>query len=157
MEINKIIFLDIDGVLNYILWYIDDRNPGNLYGQEGDLDPFCIDRINKLCEETNSKIVISSDWRIDRGYKDRLELAGLKNIIGHTPITIFDTYDSIDHFTRGEEIQMYLKQHPNINKYVIIDDRTDFTNEQKQFFVKVNSYIGLTDENCELAKNILNN
>lgn len=154
MEIDKVIFLDIDGVLNYTLWYIDDRNPGNLNGQEGDLDPLCIDKINKLCEETGAKIVISSDWRIHYGYKDRLELAGLKNIIGHTPITIFDTYGTY-HFTRGEEIQMWLEWHPNINKYVIIDDRTDFTNEQKQFFVKVDSDIGLTDKDIQLAKNIL--
>ena len=36
---NKIIFMDVDGVLNYTKWYYDDRNPGNLYGQEGDIDP----------------------------------------------------------------------------------------------------------------------
>ena len=58
----KVIFLDIDGVLNYTKWYTDERNPGNLYGQEGDLDPLCINRIIRICEETGAKVVISSDW-----------------------------------------------------------------------------------------------
>ena len=60
----KVIFLDIDGVLNYTKWYTDERNPGNLHGQEGDLDPLCVDRIIRICEETGAKVVISSDWRI---------------------------------------------------------------------------------------------
>ena len=59
----KIIFLDIDGCINHTRWYqnIDGRNPGNLYGQEGDLDPLCIDRVIKICNKTGAKIVISSD------------------------------------------------------------------------------------------------
>lgn len=60
----KVIFLDIDGVLNYTKWYTNERNPGNLHGQEGDLDPLCVDRIIRICEETGAKVVISSDWRI---------------------------------------------------------------------------------------------
>ena len=59
------IFLDIDGVLNYTNWYSNPRNFGNINGQEGDLDPFCIERVNILAKITNSYIVISSDWRYD--------------------------------------------------------------------------------------------
>ena len=63
---TKVIFLDIDGVLNFERWYqnVDGRNPGNLNGEEGDLDPECINRIIKICNETGAKVVISSDWRI---------------------------------------------------------------------------------------------
>ncbi len=155
MKNNKIIFLDVDGVLNYTLWYIDDRNPGNLNGEE-DVDPLCIERINRLCQETDAKIVISSDWRIDSSWQRRLERAGLKYIIDKTPITIFGSYGSCYHFTRGEEIQMWLEWHPEVENYVIIDDRIDFTEEQKPHFVQINSYRGLSDEDCILAKNILN-
>lgn len=153
--ISKVIFLDIDGVLNYTLWYYDDRNPGNLYGQEGDLDPLCIERVNNLCKEFNAKIVISSDWRIDSGCFNRLQKAGLDFIIDKTPITIFGTYGTTYHFTRGEEIQMWLEWHPSVKNYVILDDRTDFTEEQQQHFIHINSYRGLTDNDIELAKNIL--
>lgn len=153
----KIIFLDIDGVLNHNNWYISEQYSKLQPNDELDIDPLCVERINKLCSETNSKIVISSDWRINYYYKDRLELAGLKNIIGHTPITSFETLGTTYHFSRGEEIQIYLEHHLNIDKYVILDDREDFTEEQKQFFIKINPNIGLIDEDCELAKNILNN
>ena len=60
----KAVFLDIDGVLNYTQWYVSDRNPGNLDGKEGDIDPLCADRVNLICEKTGAKIVLSSDWRI---------------------------------------------------------------------------------------------
>ena len=70
----KAIFLDIDGVLNYTQWYVSDRNPGNLNGQEGDIDPMCVERVLRICKETGAKVVISSDWRISwEGNKMRLE------------------------------------------------------------------------------------
>lgn len=62
---TKVIFLDIDGVLNYDEWYFSDRNPGNIRESDGDIDPECANRIIRLCDLTNSKVVISSDWRID--------------------------------------------------------------------------------------------
>lgn len=65
---NNIVFLDIDGVLNYTEWYICPRNE-----LKSDLDSFCIERIKVLCRITNSKIVISSDWRYSTGYKKIIE------------------------------------------------------------------------------------
>ena len=80
----------------------------------------------------------------------------MENIIDKTPITIFGIYGSTYHFTRGEEIQMWLEWHPKVTNYVIIDDRTDFLDEQKERFVHVNSYRGFTDEDLNLAITILN-
>ena len=152
---KKVVFLDCDGVLNYDLWYYDDRNPGNLFGQEGDIDPYCIERVNRICYQCDADVVISSDWRIASGWKERLEKAGLQRIIDKTPITTFGSYGSTYHFSRGEEIQMWLEWHPEVTNYVILDDRTDFTEEQICHFVKINPYCGLTDEDIILAINIL--
>lgn len=83
-----VIFLDIDGVLNYSKWYTSERNPGNLNGEEGDLDPECINRIIKICNETGAKVVISSDWRISwYGTQVRLARMGLDEnyVIDKTP------------------------------------------------------------------------
>lgn len=143
-------------MLNYDLWYYDDRNPGNLYGQEGDLDPLCIERINLICEKFGAKVVVSSDWRISSGWQNRLERAGLKNIIDKTPVTVFGSYGKTYHFTRGEEIQMWLEWHPNISNYVIVDDRDDMQQDQLDHFVKVNPYRGFTDEDMKKAMMILN-
>ena len=139
------------------MWYYDDRNPGNLNGQEGDLDPFCIERVNTICRNSGAKIVVSSDWRISSGWQNRLERAGLENIIDKTPITVFGQFGKTYHFTRGEEIDMWLQYHPGVSNYVIIDDRQDMMDYQLDHFVKVNSYRGLTDENVEQALNILSN
>ena len=157
-------FFDVDGVLNYTQWYYSDRNPGNLYGQEGDIDPECVARILKVCEVTGAKIVLSSDWRIDKNAISRLERAGFPKglICDQTPELIW-TYlnyydadiDSYD-YSRGKEIDLWLDAHQDTYDYVIIDDREDFTDEQKRLhFVHVNSYVGFTDENMNKAIKIL--
>ena len=81
----------------------------------------------------------------------------MENIIDKTPITVFGQYGKTYHFTRGEEIDMWLQWHPEVSNYVIIDDRQDMMDYQLNHFVKVNSYRGLTDENVEQALNILSN
>lgn len=154
----KVIFLDIDGVLNYTDWYVDDRNPGNLYGQEADLDPLCIDRIIKICNDTGAKIVISSDWRISwYGTQLRLGRMGLDEnfVIDKTPERIWITLPGYDH-SRGAEIDDWLSSHPECDNYVIIDDRTDFKDNQMGNFIHINPKIGLTDENMNQAIAILN-
>lgn len=153
-------FFDIDGVLNYTQWYYSDRNPGNLYGQEGDIDPECVARILKVCEVTGAKIVLSSDWRIDKGAIPRLERAGFPKglICDQTPELIWTCFNNVDSYdySRGKEINLWLNAHQDTYDYVIIDDREDFTDEQKRLhFVHVNPYIGFTDENMNEAIEIL--
>jgi len=169
---TKIIFLDIDGCLNSDKWFqnYDGRNPGNLNGEEGDLDPLCINRIIKICNETGAKVVISSDWRISwYGTQVRLARMGLDEnyVIDKTPEYIWrclnrhdyfmDNYEEKYEYSRGAEIDGWLKEHSEITNYVIIDDRTDFTSEQKEnHFIHVDPMWGLTDKHVELAINILN-
>lgn len=165
----KIIFLDIDGVLNYTNWYVSDRNPGNLNGQEGDIDPLCVDRIVRICKETSAKIVISSDWRISwQGTLSRLERAGFPKglIIDKTPELAWLKLGRHDYmlsdddkgyeFSRGREIDLWLEAHPECENFVIIDDRRDFTEEQSPHLVHVNSMFGLTDDDADIAIMTLN-
>ena len=146
----KVIFLDIDGVLNYTEWYTDERNPGNLNGQEGDLDPLCVDRIIRICEETGAKVVISSDWRISwYGTQMRLGRMGLDDnfVIDKTPELIWrkvskhnylnENYEKTYEYSRGAEVDAWLAAHPECTNFVIIDDRTDFTDEQSPHFVHI--------------------
>ena len=154
----KVIFLDIDGVLNYTQWYVDDRNPGNLNGEEGDLDPLCVNRIINICNETGAKVVISSDWRISwYGTQLRLGRMGLDEnyILDKTPERIWINIPGFDH-SRGAEINDWLEMHPECEKYVIIDDRTDFKDNQQPFFIHVNPFVGFTDENMNTAIDLLN-
>ena len=159
MNKQKIIFMDVDGVLNYTKWYYGDRNPGNLYGQEGDIDPECVRRIVNICEKTGAKIVLSSGWRVNKSAIGRLERAGFPEglIFSQTPELIWNCLHShTGSYSRGREIDMWLSEHPDTYDYVIIDDREDFSDEQKRLhFVHVNSDIGFTNKNMNKAIKIL--
>ena len=158
----KIIFLDIDGVLNcenayrkgecnYTKWNWED-------GTEDHHQSFCSwskELLNKLIDETGAKIVISSTWRssgVDFMRKV-WELEGMHGeIIGITPN--FRSYKI--NIPRGIEIQHYLEEelkfhHINWDKdiqkeymeksgvenYIIIDDDSDMLYGQRNHFVHV--------------------
>ena len=55
---EKIIFLDVDGVLN-CRDYINDAT--------NDIDPSKVQMIADLCNKTNAKVVITSSWRGKNG------------------------------------------------------------------------------------------
>lgn len=156
----KVIFLDIDGVLNYDNWYVSNEYQKLQWNEDNelDIDPACAERINNICKETGAKIVISSDWRISwYGTTMRLERGGInpEYILDKTPERMWINIPNFDH-SRGAEIEDWLVFHPECKKYAIIDDRTDFKENQKPYFVHVNPHIGLTDELMFKVINILN-
>ena len=115
----KIIFLDIDGVLNYIEAWDRPENEGK--GSKV-WDPDCVNELNRIIKETDAKIVLSSTWRL---YPDHENLVynemGIKGeFIGKTP-------DLPSSYYRGHEIQRWLDNNENMNveKFVILDDDSD--------------------------------
>ena len=149
----KVIFLDCDGVINSDLWF---RNPCKRnFDDDPDIDPRCIDLINRLCDASGAKIVISSDWRYDIWCVKRLEKAGLKNIIDKNPIFDVDWYMGPIAPKRGDEINYWLETHPEVTQYCIIDDTNDFYDEQKTHFEKINPYHGFTMENLQNCLKLL--
>jgi hypothetical protein len=46
---------------------------------------------------------------------------------------LFEYYDQID---RGHEIELWLKMHPEVSNYVIIDDDNDMLDNQRANFVR---------------------
>jgi len=155
----KVIFLDIDGTINSYDYYVSDRCTGNLNGVEGDIDPLCAERINRICKETGAKIVLSSDWRISWPYCiDRIEKGGINHglIIDKTPEHMWVEFASEKYKSRGSEIDDWLSQHPECDRYVIIDDRKDFTEEQQPNFIHVNPMRGIDDIDVTFAIQILN-
>ena len=62
--VDKIVFLDIDGVLNSEEWA--DKCFNKLVSDDicySDVDPDAINRLIKFLDGTNAKIVLSSSWR----------------------------------------------------------------------------------------------
>lgn len=164
MNENKIIFLDIDGVLNSSksAEYYHNKYGGNGFGgffREDDeptlenvlWDEDCVELLNDIIKETNAKIVISSTWRkyysLD-AFKKMFKLYGVENldIIGRTKL-------GTRH--RGEEIQAYIDEH-KITKYVILDDDSDMLESQILNFVNTNCDFGLSESDSLKAIEILN-
>lgn len=164
---KKIIFLDIDGVLNTESWYVQMTNetPKDKFGYA--FDPQAVANLRKIVEETGADIVISSSWKcmglsqMEDMWKDR-NLPG--KIIGITPNSVSDELlidadiDSMELFhIRGEEIKEWLKKHGKHScRYAIIDDMDNMLPEQQSYFVHTNPEVGITEDDAEKAIAILN-
>lgn len=134
----KVIFLDIDGVLNCIPQGHDD------FG--GIFHSHFVDNLGRILNETGAKIVISSTWKSSglKYLKDMWSHRGYPgDIIDITPdvydlinLGLFQYYDDVD---RGHEIDKWLKDHPEVDNYVILDDDNDMLDNQRDNFVRTSN------------------
>ena len=166
-RMKKILFLDIDGVLNTKWWYtqMDRKTLRDKYGYA--FDPRAVANLKRIVEETGADIVLSSSWKC-MGLSQVQEMWSVRKlpgkIIGITPNsgndeTLFDAdTDSTDRFRiRGEEIKEWLTKHgKRISHYAIIDDMDNMLSEQQSHFVQTNPEFGITEEDADNAVKILN-
>jgi len=132
----QVIFLDIDGVLNY-----NDYFNNNYQGINRYIDRKKLLLIKEIIYKTNCKIVFTSSWRYSLLFSTTIEKFLIKEGI------IFDKTPFINN-DRGIEIKEYLKIHPNIKDFIIIDDDI-FSSYDKYLLsklVKTNIKEGLTEE-----------
>lgn len=133
----KIIFLDIDGVLN---------TPKLLKKFGFDfIDDILVALVARIVNETGAKIVLSSTWRIEEKNKQLVQEAlAQRNLEIHdsTPvITRSGGWESAGWVERREEIQAWLNNN-EVTKFAIIDDWDDASIEGS--FFKTNEDVGLT-------------
>ncbi|MDC7248564.1 MAG: HAD domain-containing protein [Sphaerochaetaceae bacterium] len=167
----KLIFLDIDGVLNHELWARERllRHQGEAESDyeyyRNFFDPNAIDLLNTIVEKTGAKVVVSSSWRTGRTVEQLRELLGVMDfkgeVIGKTPNLYFEKrkYPHGDgkemHYNysvpRGCEIKAWLEMNKSILgekmskvRYVILDDDSDMLYWQRENFFWVDPYCGLT-------------
>ena len=140
----NILFLDFDGVINSKKWYSSTQYKENNY-KDPDVDPKIIELLNNLTNQLNLKIVVSSSWKYDKGFSERLSRIGLDNVIDKTPDLISTV--SYDKFCKGLEIETYLHKHPEVNNYIILDDEDEFYGEQLIHFIQTSYKTGFTIEN----------
>lgn len=114
----KVIFTDIDGVLN------EDTTPTRTKSRVIFIDQEKLLRLKRIVEATGAKIVLSSTWRYDRDdtrYNgDFLELQEAFHNVGLTFYS-FTPVDAIG-IRRGMEIKAWLGMHPEVDRYIILDD-----------------------------------
>lgn len=153
----KVIFLDIDGVINAMdfmhAWHglVEAKGePFQRFDKWGDpFDPRCIMNLERILRRTGAKIVISSVWRFS-GLKEMKRMWQERNLFGE----IVGITGRDENGFRGNEIKDWLGKNP-VEGYVILDDDTDFTEEQKPNFIQVDSMLGLSWGDAEKAIKIL--
>jgi hypothetical protein len=163
MNQKKIIFLDIDGVLNHHLFYVAEKEAGRI-GQR-DTDPKSVEYLNTLCNETGAEVVVSSTWRLGRTTEQLQELlkeAGFTGkVIGRTEDLRYGKGG--ESILRGNEILHWIKENTKLigaeywqyKSYVILDDDSDMLYWQKDNFILVDHYCGITPSTIFQAKKIL--
>lgn len=170
----KVIFLDIDGVLNSDAWYhytraLAKQNKRHVYQDNetynitvsylhSQIDDRAVLNLNYLIEHTGAKIVLSSSWKST----DKDDMRKLVKALKYKGLQ-FDDFLDITPFTesrnRGLEIKMWLdanvKQY-NIESYCIFDDDIfDILPEQYDNFIHVDRHLGLTYIDTNKAFDIL--
>lgn len=147
----KFIFLDVDGVLN------DEST----LMQDNDINPDHVKRLRRIVEKTDAKIVLSSSWRI--GFDNNMKARGpisrvLSDALKKENLTLFAKTVDLLRGTRGDEIEVFLKNN-KCDEFVILDDEDeDIVNKAllKDHMVKTMFKTGLTDTNIDDAIRILN-
>lgn len=140
---RKIIFLDIDGVLNSSNFFERQYERGL---REHQLDQHAVLRLKMILHKTNAEVVLSSSWR---GHEDnhkiiREQVTDFIDITPHSKTGI-----------RGVEIHQWLDANiePSVyqnysdienHRIAIIDDDSDMLLWQKDCFFKCDNKTGLT-------------
>lgn len=124
----KVIFLDIDGVLNSGAYI--KRLDGDFDQPINQIDPVAVVRLNHLTDTTGAKIVVSSTWRLSflgQCAEPLKSLQGCLRTYGITGSVIDMTPNKANcvRNRRGKEIQAWMDENPGVEKFIIIDDDSD--------------------------------
>lgn len=154
----KLIFLDIDGVLNFTgcrdkigdIYFVNDNR---------------VKLLKEIIDRTNAKVVLSSTWRT--GWKDREEKRNTQDAEDFTKleeklkeygISLFSYTPVLKNRHRGSEIHKWLEQWTkelSVESFIILDDDTDMKPYSDQL-VQTSYKHGLSRKNVEKAVTKLN-
>ena len=124
-QVERTIFLDVDGVLNNYRTRERSRN-----GYIG-IDPQRVKVLRQIQEQTGASIVLSSTWREmwEPEYENCLaDGKYLTDCLAMEGITVADKIPGYSGSNRGEEIYLYAKDH-KCRSFIVLDDNhyPDFT------------------------------
>lgn len=136
----KVIFLDVDGVLNSSQDGFTIKLGTNKH----------LELLKQIVEKTDAKIVLSSSWRISNKTKSFIEAK--LNEYGMSIISATPDLGS----SRGEEIKRWLRETNDfIESFVILDDDSDMDEYTRTKLVQTNRDIGLQETDVLKAIKIL--
>ena len=156
----KVIFLDVDGVLNTHYTKVMTAEESVFVEDKK------IAILKEIIDRTGAKVVLSSSWRIgwvhlelgadDWCSKDFIELREKLLEFGielYDKTVVFDKYMR----RRGDEIKKWLDEHEDIEGYVIIDDLGGkWLRPCSSHLLQTNEFKGLEQKHIKVAERILN-
>lgn len=146
---KRVIFLDIDGVLNCNKTTRKTMSGYTFIGNRQ------LKNLRHIINMTQAKVVLSSDWRYDRDdpkcNADYLELEAELMRYG---IQLYGFTPELPSAHRGAEIAQWLAEHPEVSSFVILDDRTDIE-PNKDHWVQTVMSCGLGTTEADEAVKIL--
>lgn len=144
----KVIFLDFDGVLNH-----DGDDPDNrMYRAHGEANHSLalfaekVALVERVYQQTGAVIVLSTAWR---HHFSQSVIAGWLAEKGLTAPIVGVTPSRMSSWRR-HEIRWYLDDHPEVSRYVILDD-IDLRDAGFSLFIWCDPMEGLTEEQAEEA------
>lgn len=162
---SKVLFLDIDGVLNSNFWNDSHRteiSDGTLIDEEK------IKLLAVLVKETGAEIILHSGWRFwfDAECKPLCtqaaklaELLAKENlyISGVTPDLTTEEIRKTKKFSlvKADEILLWLSLHNNVTGWVVLDDLDLHNAQVKRHQLKTDPTIGLTLADVKQAVKLL--
>lgn len=152
MSVN-VVFLDYDGVVNIPIWRFDNDRKKWIcnfnHPVHGKVNHFQgVQWVSEFCQKHKYDIVVTSTWRYSENCIECLRNGGLREgieILGVTP--------SMPGAKRGGEISAWLKEHPEVDKYLIFDDDDDMT-IHTDHLVRCKPCVGFTIEEFHKAEEL---
>lgn len=138
---TRVIFLDIDGVLNTARSRGATRREGII--------PECVARLDYLLDITGADVVVTSEWRKFTNSNEVISILGTR----HARRFIGDV-NSVDP-DRHTQILYWLWHHPTVIHFGIIDDRSTGEPRFRPAEVLTNPQRGLSDADVEKAYALL--
>ena len=161
----KVIFLDVDGVLN---------NNDNLF-DEKPVNPLLVKRLATLVKKTNAKLVLSSAWReIPSALITLMNALNKEDLYLYSMTPLGALYDKLAQspwkdtprtgkydweddrtFERGAEIAVWVWENKPDSFVILDDDTSDISNFFPRNCIRTKWNTGLTDADIEKAIKIL--
>jgi len=140
---RKVIFLDVDGVLN---------SGQDYYSFTIETDKHFL-LLKRIIDATGAEIVLSSTWRMHEEDRNivhkRLQEFGMDFIDSNrTPNSSYELMH------RGDQIREWFKNNPDVTSFVILDDDSDMC-EYITHLVKTDTNVGLQELDVEKAIEVL--
>ncbi len=151
----KIIFLDIDGVLN------SKRYDNLRTAEQGNIDETRLALLKGLVDDMQAKLVLISTWRkhwdADASLCDEVGRQ-LNALFGKYGMTIMDKTPELLAYDRPWEVRRWLREHEGeVESYVILDDIPWGWGELEERHVRTDFNVGwgLGEKHIQKARDIL--